>query len=670
MKSFIKICLLFCIFFLPHQYQAGAQNGITPGIQLLYRLDQMPSFKQSIEVGSVSSYDRTGGNNDGFDGEFSFIRKEKDGLVIADLEGPGVIYRIWTPTPSDDWMEFYFDGEKEPRIRVRFRELFLGDYPGFEAPLVGFGAGGFYSYVPIPYRKSCKILVRADRFQFYQINYARYPDDIGVETYSTGPDPGRKQYLMEARKLFSLTGRDISRYTAPAGDQIKISEKELTLQAGQKALLFQTDQPGRIVGIRLKPSEGLKSKKRNIVLCASWDDDPEPAIFCPAGDFFGYAWGEPAMKSLLIGTNENGENYCYFPMPFDRSARIELIAEENLKEPVSFTAEILISPTGLSKNEGRFYTLWRRENPTTKGKPFSFLETEGRGHVVGVVQQSQGMESGNTYYFEGDDQTTIDGELVIHGTGSEDFYNGGWYDVPGRWESRVSFPLSGCLGYKKHLGRTGGYRILLGDAYAYRESILQTIEHAPTENELINDYVGVTYFYSNERPTCEIGLLPIEARRVKDPERIVFAAWWNVPIYSSSINNAMIEKKSSGVKDENGRDIRVLSFRGVDQDYFGPHSISFLCELPADGLYKVSLDVVEGPDQGKIQLFRHEAAAGPAADLYNGKKEVATGILVGQLEFNEGPNQIMFKIIGKNENSHGLGFDLTNIVFERTGESR
>ena len=62
-----------------------------------------------------------------------------------------------------------------------------------------------------------------------------------------------------------------------------------------------------------------------------------------------------------------------------------------------------------------------------------------------------------------------------HGTGSDDFYNGGWYNVPGRCESRLSFTLSGCLDYKNHLGRTGGYRIFLGDAYSYRESILQTI---------------------------------------------------------------------------------------------------------------------------------------------------------------------------------------------------
>ncbi len=95
---------------------------------------------------------------------------------------------------------------------------------------------------------------------------------------------------------------------------------------------------------------------------------------------------------------------------------------------------------------------------------------------VGCVLQSQGFESGKTLYFEGDDVTVVDGVQVVHGTGSEDFFNGGWYDVPDRWEKRLSFALSGCLGYWKHLGRTGGYRFLLGDAYSFGESILQTIE--------------------------------------------------------------------------------------------------------------------------------------------------------------------------------------------------
>ncbi|MCX6905336.1 MAG: DUF2961 domain-containing protein, partial [Verrucomicrobia bacterium] len=113
--------------------------------------------------------------------------------------------------------------------------------------------------------------------------------------------------------------------------------------------------------------------------------------------------------------------------------------------------------------------------------------------------QAQGFESGKTLFFEGDDQTYLDGELAIHGTGSEDFFNGGWYDVPDRWEKRISFPLSGCLGYAKHLGRTGGYRFMIGDRYAFQKSLRQVMEHAGEKNSILTDYSAVSYLYL-ERP--------------------------------------------------------------------------------------------------------------------------------------------------------------------------
>src|SRR5687767_1622389 len=135
------------------------------GIEKVSRLDLLPRFQQSVKMASISSYDRTGGNDDGFSGKYSFVRKEGDGLVIADLKGPGVIYRIWTPTPTDDPIEFYFDGETAPRIKERFRDIFDGEHPPFVAPLAGFGAGGFYAYYPLAYRQSCKVIIRAERVQ-------------------------------------------------------------------------------------------------------------------------------------------------------------------------------------------------------------------------------------------------------------------------------------------------------------------------------------------------------------------------------------------------------------------------------------------------------------------------------------------------------------------------
>lgn len=56
-------------------------------------------------------------------------------------------------------------------------------------------------------------------------------------------------------------------------------------------------------------------------------------------------------------------------------------------------------------------------------------------------------------FFEGDDSTYVDGKMRIHGTGSEDYYNGGWYDLPGKWNCAKSLPIHGCLDYhyKQHV---------------------------------------------------------------------------------------------------------------------------------------------------------------------------------------------------------------------------
>ena len=156
--------------------------------------------------------------------------------------------------------------------------------------------------------------------------------------------------------------------------------------------------------------------------------------------------------------------------------------------------------------------------------------------------QAQGFEPAQTGFFEGDDQATLDGEVVIHGTGSEDFFNGGWYNVTGRWMSRVSLPLSGCLDYKNPRGRSAGYRFMLTDAYPYQESALLTIEHSPTENSFATDYTAVTYLYSEERPTMPNALPPVADRRVADPESIIYQLGWSVPVDSFSFQNMTVTK--------------------------------------------------------------------------------------------------------------------------------
>ena len=42
----------------------------------LSRLDLLPTFRSNCIVEQISSYDRTGGNDDGFNGTYSYIRRK------------------------------------------------------------------------------------------------------------------------------------------------------------------------------------------------------------------------------------------------------------------------------------------------------------------------------------------------------------------------------------------------------------------------------------------------------------------------------------------------------------------------------------------------------------------------------------------------------------------
>ena len=111
--------------------------------------------------------------------------------------------------------------------------------------------------------------------------------------------------------------------------------------------------------------------------------------------------------------------------------------------------------------------------------------------------------------------------------------------------------------------------------------------------------------------------------------------------------------------------MRHLQFRATGREVFGPHYISFICEMPQSGRYKVSVQAIAGPAQGRVQLFKNEVPVGGAADLYADERRKTPAIPMGELDLSEGANRVMFKIVGKNENSAGLGFDIYRIIFEK-----
>lgn len=466
--------------------------------------------------------------------------------------------------------------------------------------------------------------------------------------------------MAKAQKFIGSTSADISSYGASDASKIQTKNYSGSLAAGKSLTIFEFKKAGRIVGLKISPANAFAGKERNIVLKVYYEGETQPSISVPLGDFFGYAWGEPAVKSLLLGTAEN-TNYSYLPMPFEKAIKIELFSEKS-SGAIDVSAEIKYTDEAKRKTEGKLFAVWQRENLTTDGKPYTILETNGRGHFVGAILQAQGTEPGSIpEFFEGDDETTIDGELVIRGTGSEDFFNGGWYDVPGRWEDRVSLPLSGSLDFKRYLARTGGYRFFINDAYPFQKSIKQTIEHGPSGNKFPTDYASVAFFYAENRPS-NLSLAPLAERKVNDPQTVVFTPGWTTPIHAFSWNNSTLAKDDNKI---GGEDLRHLQFRATGREVFGPHYISFICEMPQAGRYKIYVQAITGPTQGKVQLFKTEVPVGDAADLYSAERRKTAEIQMGELDLSEGANRVMFKIIGKNEQSSGLGFDIYRIIFER-----
>ncbi|WP_018626171.1 glycoside hydrolase family 172 protein [Niabella aurantiaca] len=642
MKRFAAIYLLTMVLMSTVDLRAQVPVSFATELERLSNLQLLPRYMEGTVVKQVSSYDTTGGNDDGFGGKYSYLRKEAGGLVIFDHEGQGVIERIWTPTPTDDTLDFYFDGDTRPGLSIRFRDLFNGTVAPFLKPLADHKVGGFYSYIPIPYQKGCKIVFRGKKILFHQIQYRTYDGLYKVRTFKK-EDAGReRQRLQKAVALWADPDRDVRNFypAAPA-----VITKKLLLRPGSSAVVAALQQGGRILGLELKPAAAFNGIWKQLDLKITWDDEPGPAVWVPVADFFGFAYGSRSMESLFLGAT-GAKVYSYIPMPFDRKAKIELVYRNGYKDlqPVELFATV--SYTYEKRNaakEGRFYALWKNEHPPL-GAPYVFLEGQGKGHYIGTLLQGQATDFTNfTEFFEGDDATTIDGSMTLHGTGSEDYFNGGWYAQPGGWVERLGAPLSGCLDYSLPLGRTGGYRFFLTDKMPFRKSILHTIEHGPVRNNRLVQYTSVALYYATG-PIARSVAPDNERTRVWVPDTVTF--YTRLMRHLTYNGNLQLQQGAAALT---GKDNAVLNIN--------------VSEVPR-GKYRIFLHQVKAAtnqlevriaDAVRVQDWRSVAVIG-------GNQPVS--LLIGEVEITDAsiPVSVLFR---SGDPQPGLVFDRVMFAKEK-----
>ena len=656
MKKCLSLPALIGLLALPGGNVAAAKKKTTrlkpyswtSEVELLKRVDLLPLYRDGM-VEQVSSYDPTGGNEDGFAGKYSYIRKEGDKLVLAELEGPGVIQRIWTPTPTDDMLEFYFDGEQTPRLRLRFSDLFSGKVYPFVKPVCANEIGGYYCYVPIPYAKSCKIVFCGKKIMFHQFQYRSLPG-YDVKTWTGEFTPGERDMLASVCRVWSEISPACTDYAVGQSEGARLVEKRFTLLPGDETVFFEQRKGGRIAGFEIDGGASFEGFDRDVLLCARWDDDTRPAIHAPLADFFGYAYGKKAMRSMLIGCRGD-VNYCYLPAPFDARSELKLryvVREGARQNPIQVTTRVWVNDRARDiRTEGRLYTAWRREINPAKGEYYKFLSKEGRGHYVGTVHQAQGFLAEMTGFFEGDDSTYMDGKMRLHGTGSEDYYNGGWYAMLDRWDRGVSLPLHGSLDYSLPMARTGGYRFYMNDKLSFEREFYMGIEHGPSGNEYPVDYTSVAFFYG-ETPATECMEPTQRLRTVYIPDRHTF--------YPQAMRLSL----------GNNAQVRFGDFpRGMTVSSRGTGLVRVLLEDVPEGRYRIYFDYYAKPSGAEFSVWQRQ---GMLSDWRSSKAEtekLVSRFYAGDIVLTPQTNSVSFQIRGNNYRSE---FEFANIYLERIPE--
>jgi regulation of enolase protein 1 (concanavalin A-like superfamily) len=169
------------------------------------------------------------------------------------------------------------------------------------------------------------------------------------------------------------------------------------------------------------PSADVNDILNNIRLRIYWDNEENPSVDAPIGSFFGMGqFGPYGTRALPVGMDENNNLYVYFPMPFERNAKIQLVSSrEDRTEGISY--EIKHKPfTDSFANVAYFKTYFSELHPEAgDGSDYVVLDVDGTGQLVGLMQSMSGLK--DRRYLEGDERIYVDGSKTpaYIGTGTE-----------------------------------------------------------------------------------------------------------------------------------------------------------------------------------------------------------------------------------------------------------
>jgi len=600
-------------------------------------------------------------------------------ITLAEMDGPGVIWRIWAAQPGPGRIRMYLDGNSQPVIDLPFAQYFRHTRTSFDCPaLVYHSARGWNCYVPIPYQKSCKIVADPDWGQYAQFTYTRFPEQVEIPKFTGHLSASEKEVLDLVNEILSAPGTD------PAGERpgAQTMQQSLTVSPGQTVQIPELSGSRAITSLKvdvdvgdivpaafIRGGEGphlLRTTRRlledspdrdalrELILQITWDGDSEPGVWAPLGDFFGSVPGWQQYRSLPQGMTTNG-GYCYWYMPFERRARIELTNEGQRERRVTFT----ITHVPLSRpicELGRFHAKWHH-HPTAA---LPLLEAEGSGRYVGAVVHASNPKGGN--WSTSGERFFVDDKTLpcVQGIESEHYF-GYAFSNPKLFAAAYHAEIA-CSRTGAWVGHTTAARFHIPDSPAFRQSFAAYLGDTGSDPEGIT-CAATTYWYPSAGKGDHYQPAPLACR----------TGYWAPPKIPG--NDNVLEGEDLRTLKITGGTVTPLLIIGHGRESWSgrsdkahlqwrdaAHGNTLDLALPVSKTrrYRIWTQLVQAVDHGIVQLSLNGTPVGSPINLYHNGM-VPTGALnQGVHMLNQGDHVLRIEMISEDEkfeNKIGCGLD-------------
>ena len=363
------------------------------------------------------------------------IRSEGDQVVMAEMKGPGCIWRIWSAAPGKGHVKIYLDGQPAAGRRPAVRPLFRRQARPIRLPaaLLRPGQGPFERAEPLSADPVSEVVQGGGRQGLGQLLPLQLRD---LSRRDHGPDLQRRAGRPARRSTEGgrTTSLPTSLGTDPAGKR-----------AGQKTLVRSVRAaPGQTVrrGPARRPAGDHRPVGQDETRRSGRPDDRPPQAgpadhlgrpveagrVVPAGRFLRHGPRREPLQDASAGHDHEGVLFLLV-----HAVRQERLGRAGQRGRDASGRSSSRSPTRPLERpfEGlaHFHAKWHRDTvelPKDRWPDWIMLRTQGRGRFCGVSLHVWNPRGG--WWGEGDEKFFVDGEKFpsTFGTGSEDYFGYAW----------------------------------------------------------------------------------------------------------------------------------------------------------------------------------------------------------------------------------------------------